>query len=94
MKYTVRLLPGADADLIRLPAFLNVKSVEAAGRAKAAILAGIDSLRELPQRGRPAPRGGYRELVVPFGRDAYVLRYRIVGDEVIVIAIRHSRERR
>jgi hypothetical protein len=37
---------------------------------------------------------GFRELVVPFGRYGYVLRYDVTPDEVFVIRITHTRERR
>lgn len=94
MNYTVRLLPRADADLVRLPAFLDMKSPEAAARSRAAILAALASLGMFPRRGRPAPVRGYRELVVAFGRDAYIIRYRLVADLVVVTGIRHSREAR
>ncbi len=35
-----------------------------------------------------------RELLVPFGAHAYVLQYRVQGDEVVILRIRHSLERR
>jgi plasmid stabilization system protein ParE len=37
---------------------------------------------------------GRRELFIPFGAGAYVLRYRIDRDTVIVIRVWHSREAR
>jgi plasmid stabilization system protein ParE len=51
---------------------------------------------DLPERGRPAEKAGYRELVAPFGRGAYVIRYRIdYGRDTVVIArIWHGREQR
>jgi len=54
------------------------------------------SLRDLPERGRPAARRGYRELIVPFGRGAYVIRYRIDYDRntVVIVRIWHGRELR
>ena len=35
---------------------------------------------------------GRRELVVPFGAGAYVLRYRVHRDTVIIIRVWHNRE--
>jgi plasmid stabilization system protein ParE len=54
------------------------------------------SLAELPERGRPAVRPEYRELIVPFGAGAYVIRYRIDHrrDAVIITRIWHGREQR
>jgi plasmid stabilization system protein ParE len=56
----------------------------------------MHSLRDLPERGRPAIRPEYRELIVPFGRGAYVVRYRIhlERDTVVVVRIWHGREQR
>jgi plasmid stabilization system protein ParE len=35
-----------------------------------------------------------RELFVPFGAGAYVLRYRIHADTIVVLRVWHSREER
>jgi len=37
---------------------------------------------------------GRRELFIPFGASAYVLRYRIHDDTLVVIRVWHSREER
>ena len=37
---------------------------------------------------------GRRQLFVPFGAGAYVLRYRIHHDDIVVIRAWHSRETR
>jgi hypothetical protein len=37
---------------------------------------------------------GRRELFVPFGVGAYVLRYRLTGENLVVIRVWHSRESR
>ncbi|MFL6804012.1 MAG: type II toxin-antitoxin system RelE/ParE family toxin, partial [Xanthobacteraceae bacterium] len=54
------------------------------------------SLAELPERRRPAVRPHYRELVVPFGAGAYIIRYRIDRrhDTVVITSVWHGRERR
>ncbi len=58
----------------------------------------IDTLADLPGRGKPvgAEAGGLRELIVPFGRSAYIVRYgwTVGADELVVVRIRHSREGR
>jgi plasmid stabilization system protein ParE len=68
---------AAAADLVRLRAFLLERNPQAAQRAVAAIVRAVDSLDVFPERGRPAPVAGMRELVVPFGGSAYVVRFAI-----------------
>jgi plasmid stabilization system protein ParE len=53
----------------------------------------IQSLADFPERGRAGPES-MRELVVPFGRDGYVLRYRLGPELILVTRIFHTRERR
>ncbi|HEX4195935.1 MAG TPA: type II toxin-antitoxin system RelE/ParE family toxin [Caulobacteraceae bacterium] len=91
---SVRLTPGADRDLLRLVDFLVEKSPRSAVRAGDAIERGIRSLAQLAERGRQAPIEGAREIVVAFGRNAYVIQYRIAEDEVVVARIFHSLEHR
>jgi plasmid stabilization system protein ParE len=47
----------------------------------------------MPARGRPAGADS-RELDVKFGSDWYVIRFRIIGERVVVTRIFHGRERR
>jgi plasmid stabilization system protein ParE len=56
----------------------------------------MQSLDRFPDRGRQTSTTGVRELIVPFGRSAYVLRYAhsVDADEVIVLRIWHGREQR
>ena len=35
-----------------------------------------------------------RELFIPFGAGAYVIRYRVIGDQIIIVRVWHSRELR
>jgi len=92
--YRVLIRPRALLDLRRLHDFLVAKSPRAALRAVEAIEQGIASLDQFPLR---TPRLGSpetHELVVRFGRDGYVVRYRVRGDEVVITRIFHGRERR
>jgi plasmid stabilization system protein ParE len=91
---SVRLTPGADRDLLRLVDFLGDKSPRSAVRAGEAIEGGVRSLAQFAERGRQAPIEGLREIVVAFGRSAYVIQYRIAEDEVVVARVFHSLERR
>lgn len=88
--------PEAAADLNRLRAFLADKSPDAAQRAAGSLIHAIQSLDTFPDRGQPTGIEGVRELIVPFGSSAYVLRYVHLTnvDEVVVLRIWHGREQR
>ena len=87
---------AAAADLERLHEFLADKNPDAARQAVAALVAAVESLQVFPERGRPSGVRNIRELIVPFGRSGYVLRYAYsaAADEVIVLRIWHGREER
>ena len=56
---------------------------------------GADLLERFPRAGRPmGDETGRRELFTPFGAGAYVLRYRIHQNAVIILRLWHSRETR
>jgi plasmid stabilization system protein ParE len=84
----------AAADLDRLHAFLADKDRNAAQRVIGVLVRAIRSLEVFPQRGRPSGGPGVRELLVPFGRSAYLLRYSylIETDEVVILRVWHGRE--
>ncbi len=88
-------LPEAVEDLARLRDFLHPNNPAAARRAAKRILDGAKSLRRNPAVGRPvdAPEG-FRDLVLSFGAGAYVLRYRLAEDVIVVVRVWHSRETR
>jgi len=88
--------PDAAADLNRLRAFLAAKNPDAAQRASTSLIRAMQSLDTFPDRGRLTGVEGMRELIVPFGSSAYVLRYAhsVDADEVIVLRIWHGREQR
>lgn len=88
--------PEAAADLNRLRSFLADQNPDAAQRAVAFLVEAIQSLDTFPDRGRPTGIESVRELIVPFGSSAYVLRYAHLPDtdEVIVLRIWHGREQR
>lgn len=94
MKRDVRLTSAANRDLARLIDYLAKRSPSAALRAADALEAAIFSLDEFSERGRPGPEPGLRELIVPFGDGAYVVRYRVDPHAVVVAQIFHGREDR
>lgn len=88
--YTVAAL----RDMDRLRAFLRPKNPAAARRAGEAIRKGLQILATRPRLGRPVEDlpEPYREWIIEFGKDGYVVRYRVDGDAVTVLAVRHGRE--
>ncbi len=87
-------LPEAKADVLRLFDFLVDVNPTAAGQVVRAIRSGADRLRNHPRLGRPMDDGLRRELVLPFAGGAYILRYRLEGETIIIIRVWHGREQR
>jgi len=94
MTYEVRLSPGARHDLLRLSDFLVERHPRAATRAMSAIQAGLRSLIEHPSRGVQVGTSNLRELVVRFGRQGYVVQYRVEPSVVFVTRVFHALEAR
>ncbi len=88
-----RFAPQADDDLTRVFTFLEGKSSRSALRARARIINGLVLISEHPRVGRSVG-GAIRQVVVRFGRTAYVIRYRLTADEILITRIWHSKERR
>jgi len=84
---------NALANVDRLYRWLKPKDADAASRAVAAIRAGVKILAQSPRVGRPvddmAPE--YREKLIDFGNSGYVALYRLDGDTVAILAIRHQK---
>ena len=87
---------AATADLERLYSFLAKRNPAAAARAAKILASAIQLLDTMPERGRPSGLPKIRELIVPFGRSAYVLRYAysIENQEIVVLRLWHGREAR
>ena len=87
---------AAAADLERLRLFLGDKNSSAAQRAIADLVEAIDSLSALPDRGKPSGVSGLRDLIVPFGRSAYVVRFEHDSEQqrIIIVRVWHGREAR
>ena len=92
----VLIARAAAADLDRLRLFLADREPATARRATAVLRNAVQSLETLSDRGRPSTVAGLRELIVPFGRAAYVIRYAFFSErnEIVVVRIWHSRELR
>jgi plasmid stabilization system protein ParE len=88
-------LPQAREDIERLYDFLLEKEPVAAERAVRTIQLGARKLVDFPHIGRPmGDETDRRELFIPFGAGAYVLRYRLHSGTIVVIRVWHSREER
>ena len=86
--------PNALTDVRRLHRWLLPKDAEAATRAVAAIRAGVGILAQAPRIGRPAEDMDpeYREKLIDFGNSGYVVLYRLEGETVAILAVRHQKE--
>lgn len=91
---TVRLSKAAERDVQRLYDFLLAKNERSAFDATPAIRSALNSLDEFAERGRQGPSGEWRQLLIPFGPDGYVARYRVTPTEVVILRLFHGRERR
>lgn len=86
--------PNALTDVQRLYRWLLPKDAEAAIRAVAPIRAGVRILATSPHTGRPVEDMDpeYREKLIDFGNSGYVALYRLEGDTVGILAVRHQKE--
>ncbi|MEZ5726612.1 MAG: type II toxin-antitoxin system RelE/ParE family toxin [Burkholderiaceae bacterium] len=101
MTFTVTLLQEALEDLRRLEDFAIARELASetpdwttAQRALDAIREGMRLLSWSPYTCRRAELGNgrSRELIVPFGGSGYIVLFEIIGNNVIVGAVRHQRE--
>ncbi|MCP4043752.1 MAG: type II toxin-antitoxin system RelE/ParE family toxin [Gammaproteobacteria bacterium] len=91
----LRWLPASRIDIQRLYDFLEEKNPRAAERVVRLIREGAKRLLEMPEIGQPMnDEMGRRELFLPFGAGAYVLRYKFHGQMIVIIRVWHSREHR
>ena len=88
-------LPEALQDISRLRLFLEENSSSVAAWVASTLIGGTHRLRDFPELARPLNDGTVRrELYLPFGSEAYVLRYLIDGKTVAIIRVWLSRENR
>lgn len=84
----------AHADMARLVAFMHSVSPQTKDKLIDCLILGIRQLATSPQLGRPAARKGFRELIIPFGRSAYIILYHfnLQTDIVEIARLRHASE--
>lgn len=98
MTYRVRFTQEAEADLVRLYAFIfdrDATDWALAERALEAIRAGMATLEKIPFTCRKAATDSpfLRELLIPLGAAGYVALFEIDDAETVtVLAVRHQRE--
>ena len=82
------------ASVQRLYRFLAAKNPAAAQRAVRAIREGVSILAAHPQVGRIVEDmdEAFRDWPIHFGDSGYVVRYRLDGDQVTILTVRHQRE--
>jgi len=99
--YTVTLLHEAVEDMERLEDFAIERELASETPDWASPQRALDAIREgmrllswSPYTCRKAELGNgrSRELIVPFGGTGYIVLFEIVGDDVVVGAVRHQRE--
>lgn len=85
--------PRGWADLDRIHAFLAERDLEAADEISDALARAPDSLLEFPRLGSRLTRYDPREIR-ELRRRGYILRYELVGADIVVLRIFHAREDR
>jgi plasmid stabilization system protein ParE len=89
----VELRPAARRDMLRFEANLKRRSPRAALRMFDLVSGRILSLGVDPFKGVEL-QANMRELYVKFGKSAYVVRYRVTDDAVVVTRVWHGRQNR
>lgn len=86
--------PQALLDVQRLYRFLAPKNLEAAKRAVTAIRQGVNVLSAQPGMGKPVENMAdeFRDWIIDFGDSGYVARYRVDGQHLIILVVRHQKE--
>jgi toxin ParE1/3/4 len=91
---TIRYLPPAERDIHAIADYLLERNPRAAVRVRAVILRTLEIATRFPQLGRGQRTRHVRKLVVP--RYGYLIYFVVdpAADELIVLRIRHGRQRR
>jgi toxin ParE1/3/4 len=87
----VRWLQKAIRNLDAEADYIAEENVTAAAKMFVYVKAKVDELSNFPSLGRPGRVPGTRELVID--RYTYVVPYRVVGDELHVLRVFHTRRK-
>lgn len=86
-------LDKAVDDVVRLREFIAPYNKEAARCAAMAIMDAATVLQKHPKIAHPIEDlPDFHDLIIPFGAGNYVLRYRMEGDVVYIVGVRHNKE--
>jgi len=80
----------AIADLAEIEHYIEQDRPRAARRVAAHLVGSVEHLAEFPQLGKPGPRPGTRDLIIP----PYIISYRIRSECLEILSIWHGRRRR
>ena len=81
-------------DIQKIRAFLAQFNVEAAQKAASILMESGDLLLTHPLLGKTLEdMPDYRELIRTFGAGSFTIRYRINGDTIVIVAVKHSKEK-
>ncbi len=80
---------AAIVEIDQIAAYVRVFDPKAAKGLADQLFALGDSLADFPNRGRVASNGARELLTVR----PYILRYRVIGDEVVILRVRHGARR-
>ena len=81
---------SAISDLEEIRRYIGTFNPLVASRTAARLIAAGNSLIDFPNRGRPVPSTDLRELTVVY---PYLIRYRVDGDRVVILRVRHGMRR-
>jgi plasmid stabilization system protein ParE len=94
MPCEIAWLPEAVKDVARLRAFILQKNPSAATRAASRIKDAVQILADNPEAGKPVEDLlPFRDLFIPFGNGNYIIRYREETYRVMIVRVRHSKEK-
>ena len=83
--------PRALRDLKGIAEYLTERSPPGARNVLAAIKSSIDALASFPEIGRSVDKASHRRMAVL--RYPYIIFYRIAGDDLLILHIRHTSRR-
>lgn len=89
----VRFLRSAEQDIERIAAFLGRETPGRADRAIETLVRRSRLLGDFPDIG-VAVRGGLRQMVFKDRWDAFIVRYRVTENAILVTRLWHDRENR
>lgn len=84
----------AARDLKKIREYLLQFNAESAQKAAAMIIEATNLILSHPMLGKPLEdMPEFRELIRPFGSGAYTIRYRTDFDRIVIVGIKHSKEK-